>query len=358
MNYNKNIQEKIRKYKKFFSDDTPGQILASISPYTFSIDYSPYGLKGKPLNEWNIKEEVCEYIDNEVAHLRAFMNYTKDLDNDFIPAVQGAYGIGLNSAYFSGADIIPGEDTSWVYPVINEWGDMDSLKMDKSNKWFQVLKQMTIRSVEVCYGDYVPATFPHFAPVDMANALRGNQLFYDFYDEPDKVHKLMDLSADAIIWLERELKAITKDVMGGSVVANMWIPGSAHFMSEDAADLCSAGIYREFCAPYTQKVINGLGGAYIHHHAKGVHIHGDIARLDGLKALEISWDPNCPRPIDHLEEIYELNKGLPLHTRCTAADVYEKIDIMKQGRLILMLDVTCLDESKRVMEFIRKHSRI
>ena len=49
MAYNRSILTKTERYRRFFADDSPGQILASISPYTFKLDQ------------------------------------TKDLDQDFIP---------------------------------------------------------------------------------------------------------------------------------------------------------------------------------------------------------------------------------------------------------------------------------
>ena len=182
-------------------------------------------------------------------------------------------------------------------------------------------------------------------------------MFYDFYDYPDEVHKLLQQCADSIIWLEMKLREIVKPAAGGTVTANMWFPGEAPFLSEDAPDLCSAGLYREFGFQYTQKVIDVLGGAYIHHHAKGFHIHNEISRLNNLKTLEISWDPNCPRPIDHLPEMYEQSGDIPLMTRCTAGDVYNKINELKKGRIILMLDVGSLAEAREVVGFIRKHSK-
>jgi hypothetical protein len=38
--------------------------------------------------------------------------------------------------------------------------------------------------------------------------------------------------------------------------------------------------------------------------------------------------------------------------------VYEKIDVIKKGRVMLMLIVENLDEAKEAVAFIRKHSRV
>ena len=45
-------------------------------------------------------------------------------------------------------------------------------------------------------------------------------------------------------------------------------------------------------------------------------------------------------------------------TRCTVEDVYEKIDVIKKGRVMLMLIVENLDEARETVAFIRKHSRV
>lgn len=358
MIYSDYIKNKVEKYSAFFEDKSPGQIIVLICPYTFELDYSQWGLPERTLDSWNFDSGVEDYVDYEVKKLRCFLEYTKDLDNDFIPALKPNLGVGVHSAYFSGSDVIFGKETSWAHPVIKQWEDIEKLKINTENKWFQLIMKITERFAQRCEGDYVTSSFCHFSPTDMANALRGNELFYDFHDDPEKVHELLNISTDAIIWLENQLKKYVTPVYGGSVTSNIWFPGNAPFFSEDVSDLCSPDIYREFGFKYTQRAIDTLGGAYIHHHAKGFHVHKDIAALNGLKVLEISLDPNCPSPIDHLEELYEKTNGIPLMTRCSAADVYEKIDQLKKGRTILMLNIDNLDEGREVMKFIRKNSKI
>ena len=356
--YNSYFNEKTEKYRTFFNDPQPGQILVLVCPYTFPVDYSRWGIEERTLDSWDLQKESREFIEYQVRKLRCFLNYTKDLDNDYMPSLCANPGIGLNSAYVTDEDNLYGKETSWVHPSVHQWEDMQKLKLDSNNRWVQLMMRMSQHIVDFCEGDYAPSTITHFAPMDMANAIRGNQLFYDFFDEPEQVHALLDFSAEAIIWMERELRKIIRPVLGGRVSGSMWFPGEAPFFSEDATDLCSPEIYEAFGAQYTQKVLDAVGGAYIHHHAKGWHVHRQISSLKGLKTVEISWDPNCRRPIDHLREVYELTGSVPLMTRCTSADVYEKIEQIQMGRMILMLDVKSLDEAKETVRFIRKHSRI
>jgi Uroporphyrinogen-III decarboxylase len=358
MQYNRRIQDLAKKYEQFFSDPTVGQILATICPYTYPMDYGAYGLKSKRLDAWDFDTQMKEYAEYTVAQHNAFLSHTKDLDNDYVPAVNMNFGYGVHSAYFTGAPVIFGEETSWTRPYLTDWEMLEGLKPDKNNAWFQKIFEGYRYLRELCGEDCAISAFCNAGPGDMANAIRGDNLFTDLYDEPENVHALMDKCVDAAIWLEEAIHSITGDVLGGQVTANVWFPGRAPYLSEDFNDLCSPKQYAEFGAKHTERFLAHYKGAYIHHHAKGAHIHAQIAKLPYVKLLEQSLDPNCPRPVDRLPALFEENAGLPLMIRCHARDIYEHIDELKLGRVVIMLNIDTLDEGREVMRFIRKHSII
>jgi hypothetical protein len=117
------LHELKQKYDQFFRDTSKGQILCLICPYTFSIDYSAYGLEP---------------------------------------------GRGLDT-----------------------WDKLPELKLDRNRYWYQKILESFELYKKFWEGDYLLASYSHAGPGDMANAIRGNALFYDLYDEPDKVHTLM-----------------------------------------------------------------------------------------------------------------------------------------------------------------------
>jgi hypothetical protein len=137
------------------------------------------------------------------------------------------------------------------------------------------------------------------------------------------------------------------------------MPGEAPFMSEDAADLCSPDAYAKHFRPATQKIIDALGGAVIHHHVIGSAVHPEIARLRGLSALQISEDPNRPSPINLSPELIESHPlELPIIIECEAPEVEQFIDVLARGRVILQIRIRNKDEGKDVMRLIRKRSRL
>lgn len=363
MSYNSHILSLAEKHRQFFNDKTRGQILGIIAPWTFPIDYSPLGLPRRDGYEsWDFDRQYREFVERSIRHLEYFIKYTKDLDNDCIPALNINAGYGVHSAYFSGQEVIMGKETSWTKPFLDSWDKLDSLRRNTENYWYRKLIEGYGYLNEMNQGNFAVSNFSNAGPADMANAIRGDALFYDLFDEPGNVHTLMQKCTEAILWLESAIDKIIEPVSGesgsGQVTANTWIPGKAPYLSEDFNDLCSPEQYSEFGCKYTQKVIDYFGGAFIHHHSKGRHIHGLIAKLRNLKLLEISWDPNCPRPIDNLSGILDEHGDLPLVVRCRAEDVYNRIADIKKGRVILQLQITTLDEGREAMKFIRKNSKI
>ena len=347
------LAKRLARWQEFMADPNPGRIMVNLATWDMDL---PNPVPERPLESWDFPYDCGGFADYMISRVRAELGITDGIDDDRLPLLNPGIGIALNSLYCAAGEMLVSAGTTWRHSVINDWDDMERINCDPCNPWFQGITAMNRRFISSWDGDYCVQTFSHFAPMDMANALRGNELFTDFYDVPDKVHELMRKSADATVWLEREQRKIVPSVDGGTVIWGSWVPGRSGFMSEDATDLCSPEIYREFGRPYTEKVASEFGSCWIHHHAKGFHIHSDIAKVNKLKMVEISWDPNCPRPVDCLEKLFIQNAGVPLMIRCTARDVYEKIDIMKKGRLALMLTASSLEEARDAIDFLRMNT--
>jgi len=357
MEYNSRIIQLTEKWRAFHSDTTPGQMMVTVCPYTFNLDYKEWGIKPRPFSSWDFEKDAEEYVLRNKKMNEIFVEYTKDLDNDYVPAVGINMGYGVHSAYYTGAEVIFGEETSWTHPVLDNLADMKKFTLDANNPWYQRILNITRLYAKYQEGDYYIHGFSNAGPGDMANAIRGNDLFVDLFDEPELVKAFMDQCVEPVIWLEESIKEITGYINGGSITANCWFEGDAPYISMDFDDLCSAGQFREFGFHATQKILDHFSGGFMHHHMKGYHIHESLAKLNHLKLLEISWDPNLPKPIGFLDELWDMHGSLPLMVRCTAADVYKHIEKLKKGRVVIMLNIESLDEGREVIKFIRSHSR-
>lgn len=352
------LSERVDRWKAFWESDEPGAILATVTTWNMDLDLSRFGVHPRPLDSWDYLRQTRELCEHRVRALRATEFVLKDLPCDHIPLMTPHIGIALNSLFFSGGGLVVDEHNAWTDHVLDEYSELDEIRPDPNNRWFQFTMECLRHFMELNEGDYAVLPLCQFSPADMANALRGNALFLDIHDRPDDIRRLLEKCVEGIAWMENSARRIVPQWEGGSCAFGTWCPGDLIAMSEDAPDLCSPETYAGLFRPYTEELAGRFGGCFIHHHALGMKVHPEILKIRGLRMAELSLDPNCSRPIDHLEEILEMHGPIPLMTRATPQDVYDKIDLLKQGRVFVSLDVGDVEDAREPLEFLRRHSRI
>jgi len=352
MEYLPDIENVIGRYRRFHASQEPGGLLIHV--FTPAVDP-----KGCDLRDYRFPDPVENerYQEAFIAMRERYLRSRIGLRDDYVPDIYIDHGIGLHSAYVAG-DIVFGENTSWSHPVIQTWDDLDNLRLSTDNRWFQMLRQSAQILADRTRGKMGIATFYHFSPLDMANALRGNQIFLDFCESPAELSRLLDFCTEAIIWLEKQIWPIVGDLHGGAPLWGSWLPGHAIMMSEDAANLCRPDDYPSWAAPWTQRVIDAFDGAFIHNHALGIRSQGEIAKLRGLRVLQISEDPNQPRPIDHLAHLIETTHGMALQVGCRPEEIKQVVEVARRGRVILQTSAPDVTTANEIVDYVRSKSSL
>lgn len=352
MKYRPDIDEVIHRYQVFYQSDEPGSILIHVFvPPAGSV---PYDLREYAFPDLN---ENARYLKAFIANRKCFLNGRLGVKDDYVPDVYQHHGIGIHSAYIAGSPVM-GEDTSWVEPVIKNWEDMGKLELSEENPWFRVMQQTAQILADELAGEAAIPTFYHYSPLDLANALRGNQLFLDFTDAPGEVRRLLDFCTKAVIWLEEKLWQVTGDFHGGAPLWGSWLPGHSLMMSEDVANLCRTGYYPDWAAPWTQKAIDHFKGALIHNHSKGLHMQHQIAGLQNLKVLQITEDPNQPRPFDHMQKILAAARGVPVQFYVRPEEIPQAVELARGGKAILQTNASDAASANEIVHYVREHSTI
>jgi len=92
-------------------------------------------------------------------------------------------------------------------------------------------------------------------PFSIAEVLRGADLYYDIYDKPEYVHKLMDLCTDVIIRCEKKLRKVAgycEEADEFPTYFGIWAPGLR--FGDDSIINLSEEMIREFVIPYYKKI--------------------------------------------------------------------------------------------------------
>ena len=107
--------------------------------------------------------------------------------------------------------------------------------------------------------------------VDTAHLVYGDAIFYDFYDDPEFIHRLLDASCDAIDFSMREcFKRIHRIQEFVTHYNHLAIPKDLGGLkiSEDTTTLLSPALIDEFAKPYIRSVLERFGGGYVHYCGK------------------------------------------------------------------------------------------
>ena len=346
------FDEVLERNISFATKDSRACILLHIT----GIASTPPSASIKPLEEWDFPRDYREYMEACIQKERARWSYRGGLGDDLLPCLKPYYGIAEHSA-FVGGKVVFGANTSYHQHPIEEWEDFYKLSLDENNENFRLLLDSMeyLKSREKEAG-FIAVLRGGEAPMDMANALRGNDLFTDFYDEPEMVRRLMEFCTEAGKFTFRHQLDIIGQRGGGVMTGmNLWLPGkSIGHLSEDASCMCSPEIYREFGKPYTEKLLEDYDFTVMHTHGMGSHILPEIAAIEKIKWIEISADPNQPRPVELYRRYACYLEGKITVIPMTPQEFMENREFLEGRKTVVQMDVSDLEEGRRVVDAVKE----
>ncbi len=352
MKLSEHINNVVKRSKAFYVATKPGHFLinAIVSVETPNIP---------PLYDFDLDHQLTEWLDYKLEAARQVWQVKAGLDDDAIPRICPQFGIAEHSAWL-GMDVLLQKDTCLSIPSLKSPEYLDRLQLSEETKWFQYMKKgyNYLRSKKD--GSFVLSIRGTMAPMDLANALLGDNLFMDFILQSDFVHRLMKFLVDAIDWYYRHLRTWADDIDGGNVqyIGSGWMDKKIiGHLSNDAALLCSPEIYDEFAFPYESELIKKFSAVFYHVHNEKMHFIPKLAQLPGLKLLEVSNDPKTPGTLEDLDRIFAETGSANLMLSGTSDQVRACIDQLKERNVFLQ--VTCQDrkDAEDIVSFVRSHSR-
>ncbi len=195
---------------------------------------------------------IRTYVQDLANELHLVGESRLGMEDDTLPMVMPILGIGDYSAFVAG-DIIFSEDTSWSQPVLSELDGWRGLPELGTAAWYKRFMDICEHLLESTSSSNIPFMRGFFSPpLDLAHALRGNDIYYDFFDDPPKVHDLLAYCADATITFAEDLYGVARKYLGAKRHRHVVLDGNIN-MSEDTACMISPELYRTFAAPHTPK---------------------------------------------------------------------------------------------------------
>ncbi len=349
------LQSRIERYHRLFASEQPGDLLIANRP------------------SWVTKKNLFDYDFTRGGHLemaadmvqsaKGLLEMNGELDDDFIPWLSVDFGIAINHTFLIDMPVQFAEWTSWAdHPLSGPDGyaKLDQVRYDPDNRWVRLVREVVSFWRAQFDGTFLFNTFGYYSPLDLANGLRGNELFTDFYDYEDDVHALLRACTEGIIRFEEDLRGVcgTNLFDYGLPFWGALAPRGAVFLSEDAMDLCGPAVSEEWGVPYTAQIRDHFGVIAVHHHMYGRKVHEVIGTEVQHSVIQISNDPNCPPALDVLQELYAASGNNVLMVECSPEDIEAHLDEFAQIRAIIICCNADPVKARRAVNLVRSVSNI
>ncbi len=309
-----------------------------------------------PLESFQFPDQLHTYLDQTIERHLRFAEAHAALDDDWLPALKPFLGIAEHSSFLRGTVQYGGNTSFHVHPLerIEDW---PSLKMDRDEPHYAMLLDgmAYLKKKGAEYG-FFSSLRGADGPMDIANAVRGNDLFYDLYDDPETVHAFMAYCAKAVDWTFQNQMPLATEVRGGFISGmDTWLPpGMVGHLSEDASCICSPQMYEEFGLPYTTELLSHYAGALLHVHSLGRACIPYFCRMKKIAIFQLTGDPNQPSALDVYREYADDLRGRAVLLNLTPQEIRDNIDFLRGMRTIINLGrVRSLQEAEEIIDLVR-----
>ncbi|MGE5613152.1 MAG: uroporphyrinogen decarboxylase family protein [Bacillota bacterium] len=195
----------------------------------------------------------------------------------------------------------------WIKPIIHDIEKVDELEMPSMDTG---LLPVALEAASF-FREHLPAninvaTFWKIEPFTLAELLRGPEIYTDFFDYPEEIHRLLDFCTELFIRVEKEFRKVT----GHSDTDNIshWgIVSPGIRLNGDTIINLSPDLLREFVLPQWKKLADAFGGpVYPHycstHTSKGLHLFKVLGECPWVAGL--STQIGVEYYIENYNELY------------------------------------------------------
>ena len=280
-----------------------------------------------------------DYFDNPASMWRCqadgFARHLDRVHDDMVPYFMPWYGTGVLASAF-GCEIRRGQqddDPAVAGPCIHSLADAAALRPPASGRDGWMPRVLDAIDYAVSEGDLPVGLTDMQGPLDTLGLMCGQaQLYQWMYGEPRMVHDLMELVTTAFIeWVRVQKAHIGEPLDSSHGLQGVFSPGVGVWESDDDLVLLDPGLYREFAAPYVDRILRAFGGGSIHFCGNGLHHIETLAAMPGLKVVNNSPLGNfaalgtLKRRLNG-RAIIEIQDGAPLEPEVYYPRLFNEVD--------------------------------
>lgn len=287
------------------------------------------------------------------------------LEDDSLPSAylsefdQGLYGglLGGEVRFMAHPDV--GWISSMVPPLLKDLAEIDRLRFDESNPWWQRYRRQMDLFIRRGQGKW---GISHFILIDALNfvfeLIGATDTYLEAEDRPELVRRAIGLGHELNVRVQREFFERV-GLFNGGTLSNFaqWIPGRIVSESLDPYHMTSAAYFERWGREPAERMLDAFDGGVVHIHGNGRHLLESAASLKGLKAVLLMDDKGFPPAFDAIGELKQRLGDVPAAVWADYnqfADRLERRDL-PGGVMYQLRNVPNLSAANRLMERVRAY---
>jgi hypothetical protein len=280
-----------------------------------------------------------------------------------LPIAFTNWGAMVQCAFY-GCEPVFNKNSVWYHKTIQDW-DSWEFRIDRSpGSYWDVTRAITA-AFAASAKDRFFAGVPEIGSAgDVLSLLRSmDSLCLDFYDEPDRMHAVIDTVTTDFLALQDEFFAIVAGTgQGGGVLPwmSLWMPGRhGNQLACDLSWVLSNAMFREFFGDELRR--EAAWTDFATYHLDGPmclenHLES-LLEMDGIKAIE--WTPGAGSPptthpayFAHYRRIQEKGKRLVLLAE--PEEVEPLLEALKPEGLFLKVQARTEEEARWLLKLAER----
>jgi uroporphyrinogen-III decarboxylase len=248
-------------------------------------DWDTPELKG--FKHWTLKEQFYDKEKMLLEQLKGLVGIAKT-HSDAQLSIRVNMGVGIIPSVFGLQPVFPQDDQMpWF---VGNLSKEEILRLGMPSD----IRERGLMPFVIEYLQYFKSVLPegiHIycfdtqGPFDIAHLIRGHQIYFDLYDDPEFAHYLLDISTQLYIEATKIFKEIVGEPLDSGYHGTLYMSGGGVRLCDDSSVNLSPSLFREFSLPYIKRALAPFGGGWVHFCGDGNHLLDMYLELEEVKGL-------------------------------------------------------------------------
>ena len=335
-------EKMIQKYKDLYEDPGACEPLVQVC---FPIK-----------NTYSVRETL-DSPEKMLANQLEIIQARLAVGDDYLPALRVNFGTAQVAAmYGCPLKIMEDSDPCCAEHILKDIEDVDELeKPPMTGGWMPKVDEFQ-RYFMAHMPEGLAIQHPDIqGPFNSAHLIRGNDIIYDFYDDPERVRVLLDKVSDYMVdWLAYTTRETNPDPEWLRDRGGLW-RGTAR-LCNCSLQMASPAIYRDYIMAADDRFLKAANYGRVHYCGSYREVIDDLFRLEYMTNLEIDSE---------YHDIIETCEKAPERVSIMFCDWsnepgnrewYDKLmkgDIPRKKNIVLLAKAENAEDAKRVYDNLK-----